>query len=151
MRRFFARFVAFFKPWTPILLCSAFRYLGWIQVCHDKRLQQAMLFNRGAEFQQFGVIIAKNPAWLAWIRNDAVESGEQNSVLVDAGGLLCGHDFGGARYQGIKSAPQAKFLLSHGTSPPLLTPCTHAPLENWGRNPGWIGQNLGPHSGGHCG
>ena len=120
-------------------------------MCHNQRLQQAMFFNGGAKFQQFRVIIAKNPAWLAWIRNDAVDGGKQNSVLVDAGGLLCGHDFGSARYQGIKSAPQAKFLLSHGPSPPLLMPGKQAPLENWDHNPGWIGQNWEPRLSGHCG
>src|SRR5436309_901663 len=110
-----------------------------------------MFFNRGAEFQQFGVIIAKNPPRLAWVGNDAVDGSEQNSVLIDAGGLLCGYDFGSAGYQSIKSASQAKFLLSHGPSPPLLMPGRQALQENWDHNPGWIAQNWEPHLSGHCG
>src|SRR5260221_14145880 len=67
------------------------------------------------------MILCKRPARLAWIRNDRLGGNLQDTVLIDARGLIRGHHLGCTGYQSVQASAQSKLLLSHAPSPPLLT------------------------------
>src|SRR6266446_4779626 len=110
-----------------------------------------MLFDGSAQLEQFGVIIAKNPARLAWVGHNALNGHLQYTVLIESRSLLHRLRIFCAGDQGIKASPQPKLLFNHGPSPPLPGNGRQGHPGSWDHSQGWIAQSWEPHSNGRYG